>query len=211
MVLSVVALGALAAVLGVGCMGDIGDGPPSPSSTFPAPDSAIGRAPLSYPVGIEDDIIIEDARTHLANLAADDDERPVLGVILFRSSQPIEVLDQLARDYELEGGVDASVTLVIGDSRIGLSVGSSTVSSEWATAQTDGQLSSLPANFRADYPDLLPAVPPQVAAVSLWGPPQVLKQLWDDRPDSIRLIGVAGHEGNLMGAWRHPLPSEDLR
>lgn len=202
-------LGATAAVLGAGCTGEIGDS--TSTSTFQTPDIAIGRVPLSYPVGTKDEILIEDARAHLTRLSADEDERPVLGVILFDSSQELGILDRLADEYDLTGGTDASVTLLVGDSRVGLSISSSTINSEWVSTQTEAQLSSLPPDLRAEHSELRLAVPPLLAAASLWGTPQALKQLWDDLPESIRFIGIAGHAGNLMGAWRHPLPSEALR
>lgn len=201
--LSLTMIALLACFLLVGCDSEPGE---YNSLLYPEVDETVGRAPIGYPSGTADEVIIADARKHLDSVVENGVDERLYSFVYFNELIPLEQFEEYIAKYDLQGKESQSsiAVVVAGDTVMGRSLPNPTISFSDLQSRVMEDISTLPEYVREK------AGEPMFTSFAVWATPQQMQKLWDEDP-KVRMIGLGGKKGNLMGGWRIRLPGRSFR
>lgn len=191
----------LASMLLVGC--EASD-EPSPL-ILPEMDQTMGKAPMAYPPGTPNDVIIAAARKHLDEVVEIDVNERLFSIIYFNELVPLDQLDEYVEKYDLQGGYQAGIKIVVAeDFKMGIGLTNEQILISQILSNFEENLAAAPIDIREN------AGEPQLGGLVVWAFPKQLQKWWSE-DSKIRMIGLGGKKGNILGAWTGRMPWEDFR
>lgn len=151
-------------------------------------DDLQGRSFGAFPAGTPESDVIRELRAHLNGISERAPKAEVLAVVIFSASQTPSAFAAIARNYGFTTGPMANIVVETPTVYGGEHLTESYLRGE---GLAEGSV---------------------VTGFSAYSTPAALLRLWNDLPNAVRGVGVAGRRGMVtFNNWKIPRPSEPLR